>query len=307
MAKLYRIHEFAERAGVTPKALRHYERLGLLKPARSASGYRLYSKSDRMRIDQIVTLKFLGIPLREIRALLDHPEPSLPEALRRQRVRLEERQRLLTRAIRAIEDAERTLDPDSSLSALWKKIVEVVAMQSDSEAMKNYYSEEAWAKRLQYYEQWPPAEFDDLFREISAALEEDPGGEKAQELKKRWIQVLNPRVTGDPEVQEGALTAWNDREHWPRFVESESAGIEGRASRRFSGPRSVRELEKIHHIRRMDEAARKPALPDRAVESVGPPDTDGARRRSGWRERTSGGPARDGAVDGRSLPWPMCL
>lgn len=215
MAKLYRIHEFAERAGVTPKALRHYERLGLLKPARSASGYRLYSKSDRMRIDQIVTLKFLGIPLREIRALLDHPEPSLPEALRRQRVRLEERQRLLTRAIRAIEDAERTLDPDASLSALWKKIVEVVAMQSDSEAMKKYYSEEAWAKRLQHYEQWPPAEFDDLFREISAALEEDPGGEKAQELKKRWIQVLNPRVTGDPEVQEGALTAWNDREHWP--------------------------------------------------------------------------------------------
>ena len=31
----------------------------------------------------------------------------------------------------------------------------------------------------------------------------------------RWREVLNPRVTGDPAVQAGALAAWNDREHWP--------------------------------------------------------------------------------------------
>lgn len=45
MSKLYRIHEFAQAAGVTGKALRHYERLGLLKPRRTPAGYRLYGST----------------------------------------------------------------------------------------------------------------------------------------------------------------------------------------------------------------------------------------------------------------------
>ena len=40
MGKLCRVQEFAKLAGITSKALRHYERVGLLKPARSNAGYR---------------------------------------------------------------------------------------------------------------------------------------------------------------------------------------------------------------------------------------------------------------------------
>ena len=50
----YRIHEFAELAGVTVKALHHYDRLGLLKPRRTDSGYRLYDERDLERLEQIV-------------------------------------------------------------------------------------------------------------------------------------------------------------------------------------------------------------------------------------------------------------
>jgi DNA-binding transcriptional MerR regulator len=46
MESVYRVHQFAELAGVTIKALRHYDRLGLLKPARSDAGYRLYRLAD---------------------------------------------------------------------------------------------------------------------------------------------------------------------------------------------------------------------------------------------------------------------
>src|SRR5215472_4266739 len=38
----YKVREFAEFAGVTVRALHHYERLGLLKPTRTAAGYRVY-------------------------------------------------------------------------------------------------------------------------------------------------------------------------------------------------------------------------------------------------------------------------
>lgn len=215
VSKLYRTHEFAGHAGVTAKALRHYERLGLLKPGRTGAGYRLYSESDRMRLEQIMALKFLGIPLREIRALLDGGEPSLAEALRRQRGWLQEKQRELESGIRAIEDAERTVETGAPGSVLWKKVVEVIAMKSDGEAMRKYYSEEAWAKRKQHYEQWPSPAWRELCREIRTVLGEDPAGPRAQALKARWTELLSREVSGDPAVQAGALAAWQDRANWP--------------------------------------------------------------------------------------------
>ncbi|HUH63395.1 MAG TPA: MerR family transcriptional regulator [Terracidiphilus sp.] len=216
MSKLYRIHQFAQAAGVTGKALRHYERLGLLKPRRTDAGYRLYADADLDRIERITALKFLGLPLKQIKAVLDRPGVALPEALRLQRGVLEQRQRALARAIRAIEEAEEAFSSGQAAeAAAWKRIIEAITVQNDVEFMKKYYSDEAWLKRQQYYEHWPPAEFEDLFREIGAALGEDPAGQRAQALKTRWREVLNPRVTGDPAVQAGALAAWNDREHWP--------------------------------------------------------------------------------------------
>src|SRR5664279_3181956 len=83
--KLYRAQEFAELAGVTVRALHHYDRLGLLKPShRSEAGYRLYSDRDLVRLEQIVVLKFLGLPLRSIGTLLEREQDTLPDTLRRQ-------------------------------------------------------------------------------------------------------------------------------------------------------------------------------------------------------------------------------
>src|SRR6516164_8735479 len=93
MGKLCRVQEFAKLAGITSKALRHYERVGLLKPARSNSGYRLYSERDLNRLEQIVALRFLGLPLRDIRTALERTPEELPEALRMQRRALLESKR----------------------------------------------------------------------------------------------------------------------------------------------------------------------------------------------------------------------
>ncbi len=68
MAKTFRVRQFAELAGVTVKALRHYDRLGLLRPVRNEAGYRLYQLADLARLQQIVALKSLGLPLKQIRA-----------------------------------------------------------------------------------------------------------------------------------------------------------------------------------------------------------------------------------------------
>src|SRR6185503_8116866 len=90
---VYRVQAFAQLAGVTVRALHHYDRLGLLRPRRSASRYRLYGIRDLERLEQIVALKFLGLSLRQIRELLDEDRRKLPDALRAQRRALEEKRR----------------------------------------------------------------------------------------------------------------------------------------------------------------------------------------------------------------------
>jgi DNA-binding transcriptional MerR regulator len=148
-SKMFRAHEFAQLAGITVKALHHYDRLGLLKPRRNHAGYRLYSEQDLPHLEQIVALKFLGLPLKQIKALLDRGALGLPEALGLQRRILEEKRARLDRAIGAIERAEGILQSGASPGpAAIKEIIEAIemhiGMQNDIEFMKNYYRDEAW-------------------------------------------------------------------------------------------------------------------------------------------------------------------
>jgi DNA-binding transcriptional MerR regulator len=221
--KQYHVQEFAQLAGVTVRALHHYDRLGLLKPNRTASGYRLYAARDLERLEQIVALKFLGIPLKQIRALFHRGRPELSNALRTQRRALEEKRRLLDCAIRAIQEAERASQPGHSPdSAMLTKIIEVIEMQDNMDWSKKYYSEEAQAKIEDRKKLWSPEnqerwskEWSDLFRDVEAALGEDPAGAKAQALAARWKKLVEGFTGGDPQITAGLSKMYQDRPNWP--------------------------------------------------------------------------------------------
>jgi MerR family copper efflux transcriptional regulator len=61
-----RISELAQRTGVSAHALRHYERLGLLKPARTAGGYRDYPESARREVIFIAMSRKIGFSLKSV-------------------------------------------------------------------------------------------------------------------------------------------------------------------------------------------------------------------------------------------------
>ena len=216
MSRFYRVHEFADLAGVTIKALHHYDRLGLLKPGRSSSGYRMYSERDLERLEQIIALKFLGFALKQIKAVLDSAAPDLRNVLTAQRRAIEKQQELLSRALCAIQAAENSIEPGKPVDpAILKGIIEVIDTQDGIEMMKKYYSEEAWLRRKRYYEEGPSLEWQALYRDITDALGEDPGSEKAQSLADRRLELSVRAYCGDPDVQTDSPTAWMDREHWP--------------------------------------------------------------------------------------------
>jgi DNA-binding transcriptional MerR regulator len=62
----------ADRVGLSPDAVRYYERLGLLPPpARSAGGYRLYDEAAVERLRFVKGAQRVGLRLREIGELLE--------------------------------------------------------------------------------------------------------------------------------------------------------------------------------------------------------------------------------------------
>lgn len=67
-----RIGELAQKAGVTPRTIRYYESLGLLKPSeREGAGFRYYTEMELARLDKIDCLKSLGLTLEEIASVID--------------------------------------------------------------------------------------------------------------------------------------------------------------------------------------------------------------------------------------------
>ena len=66
------ISALAKESGLSRSALLYYDRLGLLRaPKSSRAGYRLYSPAEVERLGQICLFRQMGIPLMDIRKLLD--------------------------------------------------------------------------------------------------------------------------------------------------------------------------------------------------------------------------------------------
>ena len=78
----YTVKALADLAGVTPRTLRWYDRIGLLKPLRTTeAGYRLYGPAQLDRLQDILFYRELGLDLASIRTILDDPAFDRPAAL----------------------------------------------------------------------------------------------------------------------------------------------------------------------------------------------------------------------------------
>ena len=94
---------FAKRAGLSASALRYYDDVGLLKPARvdETTGYRYYREGQLEQAELICFLRSLEMPIGELRATLAATDPTALAAHLRNyrrdvRAQLDEKERMLT-------------------------------------------------------------------------------------------------------------------------------------------------------------------------------------------------------------------
>jgi DNA-binding transcriptional MerR regulator len=192
-ARGYQIHEFARLTGLTVRALQHYDHLGLLKPVRSRAGHRTYSDQDLQALVQILALKSVGVPLRQIAALRRSGGPGLARALHMQRAVLERRRPLLEKAITAIQNVELALEKGEEADPLTlRSLIEAVGPQEDPIPGLDDGAAEAMAPavprtpdRVELRRRWQQ-----LLDDVAEVSHTDPAGPDAQVMAQRWIDLL---------------------------------------------------------------------------------------------------------------------
>ena len=121
---MFSIGDFAQYGRVSARMLRHYDAIGLLRPARTdpVSGYRFYEAAQLARLNRIIALKDLGFSLQQVGAILAE-EVSVPELrgmLRLRQAELEASRRRRRRGWRrSRRGSGRSRVRDACLPTMW--------------------------------------------------------------------------------------------------------------------------------------------------------------------------------------------
>ena len=150
--------------GVSVRTLHHYDAEGLVVPsARTHAGYRLYTDADLARLATVVTYRRLGLPLSEVRALLDG-EGTAEEHLRRQRdavvSRLGELQRLVTAIDRALE---REMEQQPATTEDLKELFgDGFSEEYQAEAQERWGDTDAWTQSASRTKRYTKADWEQV-------------------------------------------------------------------------------------------------------------------------------------------------
>lgn len=183
------IAEVARATGLTSRALRHYEKIGLLQPSRVAhNGYRFYGDVEVARLYRILSLRALGLPLAAIRAALAD-EVSLAEAMRTHLARLEVQRDLMLSQIAEVRRTHSDVLKGSTVSI--DEVFQNFDHREHEVEVRARWGDEVWLRSAERRAAMLPEEVladGTHSRDVNAALRVaaydgvDPASERFQEL-----------------------------------------------------------------------------------------------------------------------------
>ena len=224
MGRYYRVGEVAALTRVSVRTLHHYDRIGLLRPAlHSAGGYRMYGESELLRLQQILTLRYLGFPLQRIGELLDRADFDLVASLRVQQQALSDRIAELERIATAIGDlVDRRL---ATGEWSWQLVIEAsqavgTGLTRGEETMDAYYAPEQMTRFKEARRATPQEEIETIEESWTALLAEvrasraadlDPASAEAGSLAEQWVELSRRTMQHFPDDLRDAIKANYDR------------------------------------------------------------------------------------------------
>lgn len=145
MSTKYSIGEFSKKTGLTIRTLHYYDEIEILKPTLvTGNGRRYYSEKDLVTLQKIVTLKFLGYSLEQIKGVLHKDSWNLKDSLRLQRKMMEEQKAQIENVLKALDHAIDVVDHHGEVDAsIFMTLINGIQMENEhKEFLKGFMDEQ---------------------------------------------------------------------------------------------------------------------------------------------------------------------
>lgn len=213
----YLIGELANATGLTVRALRHYDQIGLLQPqTRTESGYRLYGETEIQRLQQIRSLQSLGFSLEQIGTMLAGNGAPLPQVIGWQLGSIDRELATLQRLRARVHAVSQLLYEADTVD-----IDELTALMKEMTMVEKYYTNEqleTLAARREAYGDEQIAAFEQQWADLIARAEQakadgvDPVSEPVLAIAREWLDLVQAFTGGDAGVQQSVERVWQEED-----------------------------------------------------------------------------------------------
>lgn len=236
----YTVQKLSRLAGISPRTLRYYDQIGLLRPARiNSSGYRIYGQAEVDLLQQILFFRELGFPLVDIQEIISSPDYDRVRALREHHDKLLEKRGQLDELIANVEksiaqgEGRTTMSDQEKFQGFKNRMVADNEKEFGKE-VREKYGHEAVEKSNQKIMNMTKAQYDEV-TELNNLLMEtlkkafntgDPGGEiaqKAADLHRQWLCYFWPEY--DKEAHAGLAQMYVDDERFTKYYDKDQPGL----------------------------------------------------------------------------------
>lgn len=212
----WKVGELARNTGMSVRALHHYDEIGLLRPSlRTAAGHRLYDRRDIERLQQIHSLRSMGISLDETRRLLDGASASPRRVIDLHLARLQEQMAMQKHLVRRLKTLAHHLDTAEpvSLDELCKTIEEIMQVEKYFTPEQLEVLEERRISVGEERMQTVRDDWNEIIPKVRTAMENgvDPTSPEILALARRWKSLVEEFTGGDPAIA-GAVKKMYDNE-----------------------------------------------------------------------------------------------
>ncbi|GJG86256.1 MerR family transcriptional regulator [Gemmatimonadetes bacterium T265] len=206
----------ARRTGLSVRALHHYDQLGLLAPARrTRSGHRLYDRADVERLQQIQSLRLMGLSLDEVKRLLDGAAFSPRQLITLHLARLAEQIAVQTRLAERLRALDRHLDSAETVSV--DELCRLIEEMTTMEQITQYFTPEQLATLDERRTRMGEArarevrdEWNEIIPAVRAAMVQDvdPASPEMLDVARRWKALVDEFTAGDPAIANAVRTMY---------------------------------------------------------------------------------------------------
>jgi DNA-binding transcriptional MerR regulator len=226
--QLFAVKDIVRITGVTARTLHFYDKINLLKPTRlSDKGYRDYSREDLERLQTILFLKEMDLPLKEISDIMQLSKEEQLQILKLHHQTLLEKQHRLGTIIRALEDYVSGKEifnlnifnnsPILPLQEQYSREAKIV--YGETEEYKEYEKnlEKLSDKEKENLSYEFANNMEKVFKKLAKQIHTPPSSDEVQKLIAEWKSYLEQNMTCDTEILECIADTYKSDKRWKNY------------------------------------------------------------------------------------------